>query len=202
MEPLRPTPPRLEASGKFVHDDHLVVAHHVIFVALKKRLRAHRRFQMVNIFDAFFGIDIFNPECVLGFFNPAIGELDRFQFLINRVIFVLLEMHGNAGKCPVEVFGLLRGSGNNKWSARFIYQDGVYFVHDCIVVFSLDQRAFRVYDIVAKVIKAEFIIRTIGDVRRVRFTPGTRAQELVKYFKRAELITLFVQFFVGWVIYV
>ena len=51
MQAVRPAPPGHQAAGELVDDDDLAVLHHVLLVAVKQRMRAQRRIQVVHQVD-------------------------------------------------------------------------------------------------------------------------------------------------------
>ena len=62
------------------------------------------------------------------------------------------------------VVGLPR---NNQRRARFVNQDAVHFVHHGEVELALDFVVDVVHHVVAQVVKAEFVVRAVGDVAAV-----------------------------------
>ena len=62
------------------------------------------------------------------------------------------------------VIGLPR---NNQRRARFVNQDAVHFVYHGEVELALDFVVDVVHHVVAQVVKAEFIVRAVGDVAAV-----------------------------------
>ena len=62
------------------------------------------------------------------------------------------------------VVGLPR---NNQRRARFVNQDAVHFVYHGEVELALDFVVDVVHHVVAQVVKAEFVVRAVGDVAAV-----------------------------------
>src|SRR3990167_10729120 len=62
MQALAPATPRLHSAGKLIHYHHLPLAHDILLVAVKKRLGTHGGFEVVHVFDAAFGVYIFNSK--------------------------------------------------------------------------------------------------------------------------------------------
>ena len=62
------------------------------------------------------------------------------------------------------VIGLPR---NNQRRARFVNQDAVHFVYHGEVELALDFVVDVVHHVVAQVVKAEFVVRAVGDVAAV-----------------------------------
>ena len=92
MQTLRPATTRLEAPRKFIYNDHLPLANNIFFVVPKKRLRTNSSFEMVDIFDPLFSIDIFNTQKLFCFVDAFFGNLHGFEFLVNRVVLAFFEL--------------------------------------------------------------------------------------------------------------
>ncbi len=61
--------------------------------------------------------------------------------------------------------------GNNQRRARFVDQDRVHFVDDPELVPALHALREIVFHVVAQVVESEFVVRAVGDVRRVGRAP-------------------------------
>src|SRR5258708_34077984 len=62
MYAFAPAPTRLEAAGKWVYYDHFSFFNYIILITLKYCLSFDRRFQMMHVFYALFGINIVYSE--------------------------------------------------------------------------------------------------------------------------------------------
>ena len=67
MQTLRPTSPGLHPSGKFIHDNDLIVTYDILLVLMEKGFRAHRRLEMVRVFYPSFRVNIFKTKCNFSF---------------------------------------------------------------------------------------------------------------------------------------
>src|ERR1700720_4950359 len=64
---------------------------------------------------------------------------------------------------------------DNEWCARFVDQDGIDFIDNCIAVPALDLLvARRGHAIITEVIETELAVRAISDVARVLFAAFAR----------------------------
>ena len=58
-------------------------------------------------------------------------------------------------------------AADDEWRARLIDQDGIHLVHDGEVEFALHTVCGFVDHVVAEVVKAEFVVRAVGDVSAI-----------------------------------
>ena len=68
-------------------------------------------------------------------------------------------------------------SGNDQRRARFINQDRVDFVDDRVIVPVLNTSSEVELHVVAQIIKAEFIVGAVGNIRRI--APSNRRRRLL-----------------------
>ena len=94
----------------------------------------------------------FRDEIPLGGNNPLNGGFHLVEF----VVFAL------------------GGTADDQWSPGFVDEDGIHLVDDRIVVLPLNQVGLVHNHVVAEVIEAEFVVRTVGDVAGVFFPPLER----------------------------
>ena len=124
---------------------------------------------------------VFDGEERFGFLDAARGQRGRTLFFVDDVIVILiqgvviflgvcfldadrLELAGERIGAAVQVGRFLALAGNNQRGTRFIDQDGVHFVDDCKMVPAL-HLVFLINDhVVAQIVKAEFVVRAVGDV--------------------------------------
>ena len=75
MQSFRIAPTRQFAAREFVNDNHFVVFHHIMAVALKQRLRAKRLFHVIGHPHAAGRVNVFHAEPLFHFFDACIGEV-------------------------------------------------------------------------------------------------------------------------------
>src|SRR3989344_791321 len=139
MEPFRPSAAGLEASRKFVHYNYLAAPYHVLLVATEKCFGAHGRLQMVDVFYAALGVNVLYTEQLFGLGYACVGHCYGAALFVHGIIFFRLESCRNASECAVKILRLACRRGDDKWGACLVYQNGVYFVHDCEVMSSLPE---------------------------------------------------------------
>ena len=175
MQPIRPAATGHRASGKFVHDDDLALADDVILVALEQVLGFHRRFEVVHHFHLlgvyFFRairVDQGRAQQLFDVVVTRFTQRDGARARINLVI-VLVQFADHFGQAVVFVRGLARGTRNDERGARFVNEDVVNFVHDRVIKLALDAVFEPPGHVVAQIVKAEFVVRAVGDVGGVHF---------------------------------
>ena len=67
-------------------------------------------------------------------------------------------------------------AGNDQRRTRFIDQDGVNFIHQRIVQFTLNALFRAKRHVVAQVVKTVFVVGTVGDIGGIGFTLSRRGQ--------------------------
>ena len=92
------------------------------------------------------------------------------MFFIDGVIDVLNQLRNNLVDLGVFVGGLFRGPGNNQGRARFVDKDGVHFIDDGEVMAALDAIGEVIFHVVAKIVEAKFVVRTVSNVGVIRRT--------------------------------
>ena len=92
-----------------------------------------------------------------------IGERHVACFFVQ--LEVLIRQRWNNGiNGDVHLGTIIRRAGNNKRRTGFINQDTVDFIHDRKIVFFLENLAQLGFHIIAKIIKAQFIVGRVGNV--------------------------------------
>ena len=106
MQTFRPSPPRLHAAGKLIHNDDLAILDHIFFVTLVERLGARRRLEVVYVLDARVGVYVVNAEYVLCFFYAGVGKRDLFVLIVDAIVHVFLHARRDRRKSLVERLGV------------------------------------------------------------------------------------------------
>ena len=111
---------------------------------------------------------------LLGVFVPLLGQHHLHIFLVHPIVafgavffFLRREMSGHLVHDLVQLNVVVGLPRNNQRRARFVNQDAVHFVHHGEVELALDFVVDVVHHVVAQVVKAEFIVRAVGDVAAV-----------------------------------
>ena len=107
----------------------------------------------------------------MGFF---VDEVFAGLLAVGR-FFTALELWNDRVGFVVLVRGFVRGAGNDQRCARFVDEDGIDLVDDGKVVIALHASREVELHVVAQIIKAEFVIRAVGDVGGI----GSLALEVI-----------------------
>ncbi len=65
------------------------------------------------------------------------------------------------------VVGIWYRAGNNEWSAGFVNKHTINLIDDCKIEITLHHLLNSACHIVAQIIKAEFVVRSVGDITLV-----------------------------------
>ena len=180
MKPVGPAAPGHEPSGEFVDDDDFAVLNYIVLIAVKKRMRAKRRIQMVHernvvrVVQAASGLQ--QPGLVENCFGVLVTFLRQqylMRFLIDPIVALPLlfrlpcELGRELVQPVIEIYVVVGLAGDDQRRARFIDQDGIDFVDD-----GIDEAALHFFrrmedHVVAQVVEAEFVVGAVGDVRRI-----------------------------------
>ena len=189
VQTVRPAASGHQATGEFVDDHHFTVLHHILLVAVIQRVGAQGRIEMVHQRDvgrlvearaalqhAQTGQDLFGVD--MAFF----GEQHLVRLEVHRIVarhrdvvalaFLLGEHRRDLVHLQVELGVVLGLPGNDQRRARFVDEDRIDFVDDCIVEAALHPLGGGVDHVVAQVVEAELVVGAVGDVGRVGFLLG------------------------------
>ena len=180
VQAIGPAPARQGATGEFVDDHHLVVAHDVVDIALVDRMRAHRGVEVVDHVDVLRCVqalvlaeDAGLAQQRLGMFLAGLGQVDLLALLVDEevavAVFLLLPCQRRHDPVDPHVeFGrLVGGAGDDQRGARLVDQDRVDLVHDRVVQAALEAVFLGQRHVVAQVVEAEFVVGAVGDVAAV-----------------------------------
>ncbi len=194
VQPVAPAASRHQAAGEGVHDNHLAVLHHVVHIALVKRVRLDGRLDVVLEFPVFRVGNVADAQRLLDRLPALVRHADGALLLVHNVVAgqVLLALaqpdaqfllplcvvHSTSSpssscgmmwrtRC-VLVRRLVGGAGDNQRRPRFVDQDRVHLVDDRVVVPALHAILDLELHVVAQVVEAEFVIRPVGDVGAIR----------------------------------
>ena len=180
MQTVGPTASFHQTTGEFVNDNDFAVLNDIVLVFDKERMSTERCIQIVKQHDVRRRIkalagrqqthvdhDFFDflvagfrkLNGVLLFINPVVA-FALFLFLANQHVGDLVDRN-------VNIRAAFGRAGNNQRGSGLVNQNGVNFVHDREEQTSLAACAGLVLHIVAEVVKAEFIIRTVGNIGSV-----------------------------------
>ena len=197
VQTVGPAAPRHQAAGEGVDDDDFAILDHVLYVALVKRMRLDRGFNIVLEFPVFSIGDVIDTQQLFNR-DPAIvrhadgalllihnvvaiekllalGKLNaKFLLALVVVVFDLFAHHqlrNDLARTRILVRSLVGGAGDDERSTCLVDEDRVHFVDDGIVVAALHAILDLKLHVVAQVVEAKLVICPIGDVGRVGGSP-------------------------------
>ena len=194
MQTIGPATPLHGTTGVFIDDDNFAVFHDVVYVAGKQHVRtqcgshvvhqhnvAWRVQRLALIHNAFVNQQLFNQ------YQTTFGQVNLARFLINREVAFPLERVGIFLLLTDQVWddfvhffihfrAVFSRAGNDQRRTRFIDQDGVNFIDQRIVQFTLNTLFRTKRHVIAQVVKAVFVVGTVSNIGVVGFTLGWRWQ--------------------------
>ena len=177
MQTVGPTASFHQTTGEFVNDNDFAVLNDIVLVFDKERMSTERCIQIVKQHDIRRRIktlagrqqthvdhDFFDflvtgfgkLHCVLLFINPVVA-FALFLFLANQHVGDLVDRN-------VNIRAAFGRAGNNQRGSGLVNQNGVNFVHDREEQTSLAACAGLVLHVVAEVVEAEFVVRTVSNI--------------------------------------
>ena len=171
-----------QTAGGLVHDDDLAVLDHVVHVPLHNTAGAHGLIDVVGKGGVFDVRQVLHAEILLGLLDADCGELDGAVLFIHVVIAVVVVMAllvvggridlaaqaGDEGvRHRIEVGAVVALTGDDQRGTGLVDQDGVHLVNDRKAVTALDLIALVDRHVVAQVVKAKLVVRTVGNVRLI-----------------------------------
>ena len=170
-----------QAAGVLVHDDDLVVLHHIVDVPAHDAVGLDGLVDVVGEGGVLEIRQILDAEVPLGLLDAPGGEARGAGLLVHEVIGVfvrLLELrlllHGDdhapaqAGdkvvRAGVEVRALVPLAGDDEGGPGLVDEDGVHLVHDGEEVPPLDHVPLIEGHIVPEVVEAHLVVGAVGDV--------------------------------------
>ena len=180
MQAFRPASPGHQAPGKFIHDDHFIVLHHVVLIAVIQGVRAQSGIDVVHQADigGFIqaGTGRQQPgigEQLLGALVPGFGQQHGVGFFVHPVIacavffFLPRQIGDDLVHRQIQLGATFRLTGNNQRGTRLVDKDGIDLIDNRKAQFALHFFVDLVDHVVAQVIKAEFVVGAVGDIRCV-----------------------------------
>ena len=181
MQPVGPAPPRHQASGKFIHNDHFAVFDHILDVLLVKRVRFDGGLHMMLQRPVFRICNVADAQQLFDFFPAVVADRYVAVLFIHHVIpghdlrlarrgidfFTLFKLGDNPIYLVILVGGLFTRARNDKRGPGVVDQDGIDLVDNREVVHALHAVPQIELHVVAQIVETEFVVRAIGHVGRV-----------------------------------
>ena len=167
MQPVAPSPPRHQASGEFIDDNHLAVLHHVVDVALEQGMRAQALVAVMQQQDIARVVQIFDSEQLLDAGDAVLGQRHGAHLFVDSVVVFRFEAGDHAIDDVIGVGRFLGRARDDERRARLIDQDRINLVHDREVMRALDVLLEVELHVVAQVVEAELVVLAVGDIGHV-----------------------------------
>ena len=119
-------------------------------------------------------------EDLFGFFMAGFTHLDLVALLVHVKVAghlflagLLLALHSNqllgqAVQFAIHLSVIVSLTGDDQGRARLVDQNRIHLVDDRVIQTTLNTLAHAVHHVVAQVVKTEFIVGAVGDIRRIR----------------------------------
>ena len=153
-----------ETTGKFINNDHFTVFNYIVLIPLHHGLSTEGLNEKMVQLQIFRIIQIFHMKHFFHLCNPGFCRSHGFLFFIDGVVFIFFQMRHQLGHDIVIICRFLTGAGNNQRCTSFIDKNRVYFIDQAVMKGALHHLVQGGNHVIAKVVKAEFIIRSVGNI--------------------------------------
>ena len=191
MEPVRIAAARHDAPGELIHNQHLILLHHIVLVTEHQIVGPQGQNDIVLDLQVLRVRKVLYVEEILHLLHAGLGEVDDFVLLIDDEVPCLLLHHAHDGvhlgqllhvRAPlhptgqqiahlIERGGLAAVSGQYQGRPGLIDEHGVHLVDDTEVKPSQHQLLLVDYSVVAQIIETQLIVRHISDIAAVGLLP-------------------------------
>ena len=167
MQTLTPTTPLEDAAGELIDDLHFTVLDDVVLVAVIEHRSAQCYLQLMHQVLLDLVVEVLDTECLLDLLDTRLrGHHDSLAF-VDIEVDITLERSNDRCKSVVRLGRVSDTAGDDQRCARFVDENRVDFVDDRKVVSALDLVCLRRGHVVAEVVEAELVVRSVGDVGEV-----------------------------------
>ena len=163
-----------QTTCKLIDDDDFSVLNDVVHIALHDRLCLECLDHMMVDLHVFRIAEVLNLEELFCLGDALIGQTDAFFLFLDRIVGVLalIQRIDKFVRDPIQIRRFITLSGNDQRRSRLIDEDRVHFVDDRVVQISLRQLILVNDHVVAQIIKAEFVVGSVGNIGPVRGLAG------------------------------
>ena len=156
-----------QTAGKFINDDDFTVFYHVIPILLEKGFCPNGIGNEVAPLIIFISIEIFDSQLGFNLGDTAFVQCGAFGFFFDHIIVAFHQTGNDLSSGVVILRGLFGLTGNDQRCSSFIDEDTIHFVDDGIVEIPLYHSAFSYRHIISQIVKTEFIIGAVGNIRSI-----------------------------------
>ncbi len=174
MQPIRPLPAFHQPAGELVDDHDLVTSDHVLAVATVEVVRLERVVDQVRPLHIAGRVEALDPGDPLGLADAVVVQVAGPLLLLDLEVDVGLEQPRDPvglGVLPHVVEGRAR---DDQGRPGLVDQDAVDLVDDRVVQQTLSLQLLGRLHVIAEIIEAELVVRSVGDVAAVDVLPLVR----------------------------
>ena len=184
MQTVRITASRHDTSGKLIHNQYLIVFHHIILITEHQIMRPQREYDIMLDFQILRVSQILNLEEPFHFCNTLCRKVHDLVLLIDNKVASLLTLNTHdrvnlgkffhvlpAGKLSgqnitglIQLRGLAALSGYNERCTRFVDKHRIHLVDDGVMQVSEDKLFFIDNHIITQIVKTKLIVGHICDI--------------------------------------
>ena len=176
MQAVGVTATEHQPAGELVDDNHLAVLDDVVHVLLVAGVGPDGLLDVVHQVDVLGIGEVTDAEYALDLGDAFLGQGGVLDLLFDRVVRPGGEPAHDLGELLVALRRRLHHAGDDQRGARFVDEDEVHLVHDGVVEVAQDHVLHPQDHIVAQIVKAELVVRPVGDVGVVGLAPRHRPE--------------------------
>ena len=173
MQPVRQAATAHHAAGEFVDQHHFAIAHDILLIAGEQLVRPQSLRDVMHQRGAFRVVKALAfrqqprvQQPVFDEFVAVIGIGDVACLFIQLVV-IFGQFRDQLVNGGVEIGPILRRTRDDQRCARLINQNTVHLIDDCVEMAALRHLFDRGFHVVAQIVKAQLVVRGIGDIGAV-----------------------------------
>ena len=170
MEPLAEPPANLLSAGEFINEEDFAVLDEVVHIAFVELMRCEGLIDVMDEREVGMLIEVVQSEAALHLFNAFVRKrrtAARLPLLVDLEMGIFAEHGDNGVDLLVEFRWFSGGFGDDERRARLVNEDAIHFVKDAIDMPALHLRVKGGSLVIPEIIKPEFAVNAVGDVRLV-----------------------------------
>ena len=166
---------RQDTARVLVNDENLAAVHDVVAVLKEQLLGADRVVEEADQRGVRRLVEVLNAQLVLDLVDARLQDADGLLLFVDLVVLVALQQARDAGELHVPAVQVtVSGTRNDEGGTGLIDEDRVNLVDDDEGMATLDQILRHLRHVVAQVVEAKLVVRTVGDVAGVHLAALSR----------------------------
>src|SRR5260370_6272910 len=161
---------RHQAPGQLIDNHDLTIFDDIVFVALEDCLGLDGVLHVARQVEIVFIIDVLDASQALKLLDAVLGQDDGACFLLDGVVGFGSQTGGPARELDILIGGFLTLARDDEGGARLVDEYVIDLVHDGVGKCALHRLVERSDHVVAQVVKAELVVRAIGNISLVSGT--------------------------------